>query len=83
MSNFKTTLLNEEKELVEKIEKLYDFSQTDKFYKLDPLQKSLILIQLEAMRTYWRVLVARVNDIEDNFLSSDCASKENGSVITE
>jgi len=61
MSDFKTRLAEEESQLQEKIEKLYDFTQSDKIDTVGDFQKTMLLIQLDAMRTYWRCLTARVN----------------------
>ena len=61
MNDFKTRLIAEETELSEKIEKLYDFTQSDKIDTVADFQKTMLLIQLEAMRTYWRCLVARID----------------------
>ncbi len=61
MSDFKTRLIDEESGLITNIEKLYDFTQSENFDKVDEVQKPLLLIQLEAMRTYWRCLTARIN----------------------
>lgn len=61
MSDFKTRLINEESGLKTNIGKLYDFTQSDNFDKVDKVQKPLLLIQLEAMRTYWRCLTSRIN----------------------
>ena len=64
MSDFKTRLIEEESQLKEKIEKLYDFLHSDKTDSIDKFQKTLLLIQLEAMRTYWRCLVERISALE-------------------
>ena len=64
MSDFKTRLTIEEADLKEKIEKLYDFTQGDTFENgLDAVNKALLHIQLEAMRTYWRCLTTRIDVI--------------------
>ena len=61
MGDFKKRLIDEESQLKKKIDKLYDFSQGDKFEFMKDIQKTLLLIQLDAMRTYWRCLVSRMN----------------------
>lgn len=66
MSDFKTRLVEEESELKEKIEKLYDFTQSDKIDSVGDFQKNILLIQLESMRTYWRCLTARIVNFTDN-----------------
>lgn len=63
MSDFKTRLEDEEKDLNAKIGKLYDFTQSDSFKNIIPIQKQLLLIQLEAMRTYWRCLITRIDSL--------------------
>lgn len=52
MSDFKQRLETEKTELVEKMTKLSDFTKTDAFVKIEPIQQSLLLIQLKAMQTY-------------------------------
>ena len=61
MSNFIKRLENEESQLRDRINKLYDFIESDKFDEVEREQQSLLLIQLNAMRTYWRILQTRLN----------------------
>ena len=61
MSDFRTILMEEESSLKTKLENLYDFIESERFDELDEVQKSLMRVQLEAMRTYWRCLITRVN----------------------
>ena len=63
MSDFKTRLTIEEAELKTKIEKLYDFTQSETFAHLDKVEQAVILIQREAMGTYWRCLTTRIDVI--------------------
>ena len=60
MSDFKQRLETEKTELVEKMTKLSDFTKTDNFVKIEPIQQSLLLIQLKAMQTYDQCLAARL-----------------------
>ncbi len=59
MEDFRTRLENEELELKSKIEKLYDFIQSDEFNSIDEFQKPLLHIQLTSMRTYYKCLTVR------------------------
>lgn len=65
MGNLKDKLKSEEKTLEEKIQKLYDFIQSEAFPDASDTQRPLLLIQLEAMRAYWRCVVARINDLDN------------------
>ncbi len=60
MSDFKQRLETEKTELVEKMTKLSDFTKTDNFVKIEPIQQSLLLIQLKAMQTYDQCLAGRL-----------------------
>lgn len=62
MEDFQKRLFQEEKELNEKISKLYDFIQGENFDKVSNMQKPLLEIQLQAMRTYHRCLAKRIQD---------------------
>jgi hypothetical protein len=61
MSTFHQRLIQEETELNEKIEKLEVFILSEAFAKIEPEQSRLLLIQIEAMRTYSKVLQMRLN----------------------
>lgn len=63
MSDFKNRLFKEESDLLTKINKLYDFTQSDKFDEVDDVQQGLLLIQLEAMRTYYIILTIRISQL--------------------
>lgn len=63
MSDFKSRLITEETQLKEKIGKLHDFTQSDKFENASQFQRSILGIQLEAMRTYYRCLVERLSTL--------------------
>lgn len=60
MSDFKTRLIDEQTELEEKLDKLNTFNQSDKVNSIDPIQKSLLLVQAGAMYTYNECLKARL-----------------------
>lgn len=60
MSDFKTRLVEEQAQLEEKLNKLNEFNQSEKANVIDPLQKSLLIIQAGAMYTYNEVLKARL-----------------------
>lgn len=61
MSDFKTRLVNEQKELEERITKLETFLESQDSYEIDPVQRMLLVIQLNAMRTYNECLEARLS----------------------
>lgn len=48
------------KELDEKINKLGDFIESEKFEALDDVQKHYLIIQLNAMKVYEETLAARI-----------------------
>lgn len=60
MSDFKTRLETEKRELDEKIEKLSDFQSSENFSTIDPVQQTLLNIQLKAMETYSQILLERL-----------------------
>lgn len=60
MSDFKTRLIDEQAQLEEKLEKLNNFNQSEKANEIDPVQKSLLLVQAGAMYTYNECLKARL-----------------------
>lgn len=56
-------IINEKKELDERIEKLKLFIATnEKFKELQPRKRALLVEQLEVMRTYSDILAARLED---------------------
>ena len=61
MSDFKTRLETEKSELEEKLNKLNDFNQSEKADAIDPVQKTLLIVQAGAMYTYLEVLKARLD----------------------
>ena len=58
MNDFKSRLIEEQAQLEEKLKKLNDFIQNEKV--IDPVQKSLLLVQAGAMHTYNECLKARL-----------------------
>lgn len=60
MSDFKSHLIEEKVQLEEKLNKLNDFNQCKKVNAIDPVQKSLLLVQAGAMYTYNECLKARL-----------------------
>lgn len=58
--DFKSRLVTEREELEAKLEKLNDFNQSEKADKIDPIQKSLLVVQAGAMYTYLECLKARL-----------------------
>jgi len=64
MEDFQQRLLEEQKELSEKIGKLLDFVGTENFKALSPLKKNLLETQLCIMQSYSMVLFMRI--MEEN-----------------
>lgn len=60
MSDFKSRLVEEQAQLEEKLNKLNEFNQSDKVNEIDPVQKSLLIIQAGAMYTYNECLKERL-----------------------
>ena len=60
MEDFKTRLVQEQKELEEKLDKLNTFNESDKFQELEYIQRALLIIQAGAMYTYNECLKARI-----------------------
>ena len=63
MNDFKQRLVIEQVELEIKLNKLNDFNQSEKVDKIDPDQKSLLLIQAGAMYTYNETLKSRLEKL--------------------
>lgn len=61
MENFKTRLVQEQKELEEKLDKLNTFNESAKFQELEYAQRTLLIIQAGAMYTYNECLKARIS----------------------
>lgn len=61
MEDFKTRLVQEQKELEEKLDKLNTFNESDKFQELEYAQRTLLIIQASAMYTYNECLKARIS----------------------
>lgn len=60
MEDFKTRLIAEQTELDEKLTKLNAFNQSENASEVDPVQKSLLIIQAGAMYTYNECLKERI-----------------------
>ena len=58
---YQKRLLQEHKELRDRLDKLVDFTKGEQFDKLDAMQKHLLLIQLASMSTYANVLTTRLD----------------------
>lgn len=65
MSDFKTRLINEVKELTERTEKLSVFINTPKFNELPLIDREDLLEQLKYMKSYLKVLERRVSRLVD------------------
>jgi hypothetical protein len=60
MSTFKERLEIEKAELDEKIHKLESFIESENFSKIDSVQRTLLNVQIQAMRTYSQILLERL-----------------------
>jgi hypothetical protein len=65
MSDFKERLIQEQKDLLEKIEKLAIFLMSEVFRALLKEEQDLLTIQLYAMGTYNTILLARIDRLKD------------------
>jgi hypothetical protein len=61
MNNFKERLLEEQVQVNERRNKLADFMKSEKFAEIEPIQMSLLNIQLNAMTTYGQCLTERIS----------------------
>lgn len=64
MSTFKDRLLEEKAQLDERGNKLDAFIKSENFEKIEPVQRSLLKIQLQAMVTYGQCLMERISWLE-------------------
>jgi len=60
MENFKTRLIDEQKQLEEKLDKLDAFLISEKINEIDDIQKALLQVQAVAMNTYNQCLKERI-----------------------
>lgn len=60
MEDFIQRVIEEKKELTDKINKLVDFMHSDKFSSLEAVDQGLLMVQLEAMHSYHRTLGRRI-----------------------
>jgi hypothetical protein len=60
MNTFYDRLLEEKIQLSERIVKLNTFLESDKAQSIDPVQLSLLKVQLQAMSTYYLILTERI-----------------------
>lgn len=63
MDDFYKRLVEEQVQLEEKLHKINAFNDSEKAKEIDPVQKSLLLIQAGAMYTYNECLKARIMDL--------------------
>lgn len=64
MEEFYGRLLVERTELTERIKKLESFFSTAAFARLNDIQSALLLVQLQAMKTYEQCLHERIADLQ-------------------
>jgi hypothetical protein len=60
MSDFKSRLIDEQKELEEKLNKLDGFLMSEKVSGVEDTQKALLKVQATAMNTYNQCLLERI-----------------------
>ena len=60
MNDFKTRLIEEQKALEEKLNKLDSFLMSEKVSGVDDTQKALLQVQATAMNTYNQCLLERI-----------------------
>lgn len=60
MNTFKERLDGEKAQLNERLEKLRAFIASEKFQEIDPVQMTLLNIQVKAMETYNQCLLERI-----------------------
>ena len=60
MNTFKDRLIEEKAQLDDKIQKLQSFMESENFSKIDPVQMSLLNIQIFSMQTYSQILLERI-----------------------
>lgn len=64
-TTFLDRLKQEQKELQVKIEKLSNFILSNAFTPVTKVQKRLLVIQLDSMRTYNQCLIQRIEDLNE------------------
>jgi hypothetical protein len=65
MSTFKERLLTEKVELDEKRSKLETFQNSEAFQKIEPIQRTLLNIQVQSMATYSQCLLERISWLKE------------------
>ena len=65
LGRIQAKLYDEDNELFEKIMKLEDFINSIRITKISKQQANLLEVQFQAMRTYHQVLMARINDLQN------------------
>ena len=71
MENYKERLIEEQKELKEKVSKLTEFMNSEEYYKLSPNNRLILKNQKIAMDLYLQVLNTRVFEDIDNIYVPD------------
>lgn len=71
MENYKEKLIEEQKELKEKVSKLTEFMNSEEYYKLSPNNRLVLKNQKIAMDLYLQVLNTRVFEDVDNIYVPD------------
>ena len=65
MSDVKKRLIIENNELLEKINKLENFINSDAYIKLDEYNKAMLTLQFQTMKTYSKILTIRIEIFKD------------------
>ena len=63
MNDFLTRLETEQRELVDKLNKLVEFTNTSTFQNIRIHQRKLLIKQRDTMQAYFNILSARIDDI--------------------
>jgi len=63
MSDFKTRLIDEKNELLEKTAKLNSFLNSENAKSINKFQLTMLRIQLNTMKTYLTCLEARIEEL--------------------
>lgn len=66
MSDFKDRLVTEHSELSEKIEKLSNFLESERFSDIDKEQQELLKQQYQVMLEYQQILIQRIKLLQEN-----------------
>ena len=75
MDSFLERLVNEQKELNEKLTKLNSFIDGANFSSIEPIQQSLLKIQSSSMKSYNDILVLRISHLNKTVTAKSCKQR--------